>query len=129
MDRQFIPAKKLEAGAHLRDIPRMSAAIIDKKHRMALPESVCAALDLKPNDKVEWRVQDGEIRGRKLAAQKPRDTFPRGSLLKYLTPERDKDQLAILAGCVQGPVESKGKTSSTSGGIISRTREASIPLC
>jgi len=29
--------------------------------------------------------------------------FPRGSLLKYLTPERDREQLAILKGCVQGP--------------------------
>jgi hypothetical protein len=32
---------------------------------------------------------------------KPR--FPRGSLLKYLTPERDKEQLAILSGCIQTP--------------------------
>jgi bifunctional DNA-binding transcriptional regulator/antitoxin component of YhaV-PrlF toxin-antitoxin module len=85
----------------------MSATIIDKKHRMTLPESICAAVGLKPNDQVEWRVQDGEIRGRKLVAQKPRDAFPRGSLFKYLTQQRDKDQLAILAGCVQGPVELK----------------------
>jgi hypothetical protein len=35
------------------------------------------------------------------AERKPR--FPRGSLLKYLTPERDKEQLAILSGCVQTP--------------------------
>ena len=28
---------------------------------------------------------------------------PRGSLLKYMTRERDKEQLAILNGCVQGP--------------------------
>ena len=85
----------------------MSATIIDKKHRMTLPESICAAAGLKPNDQVEWRVEEGEIRGRKLAAQKSKEAFPRGSLLKYLTPERDKEQLAILSGCVQGPVESK----------------------
>ncbi|MGO9202185.1 MAG: hypothetical protein ACLQM8_16790 [Limisphaerales bacterium] len=29
--------------------------------------------------------------------------FPRGSLLKYMTPERDAEQLAILSACVQGP--------------------------
>ncbi len=53
-------------------------------------------------------IKDGrEIRGRKLEARKPKEAFPRGSLLKYLTPERDKDQLAILAGCVLVPVESK----------------------
>jgi hypothetical protein len=85
----------------------VSATIIDKKHRMILPESICAAAGLKPNDQVEWRVQDGEIRGRKLVAQKPKPAFPRGSLRKYLTPERDKEQLSILAGCVHGPVDSK----------------------
>ena len=85
----------------------MSATIIDKKRRMTLPESVCEAVGLKPNDQVEWRAEAGEIRGRKLAAQKPPEAFPRGSLLKYLTPERDKEQLAILSGCVQGPIESK----------------------
>ena len=85
----------------------MSATVIDKKRRMTLPESVCTAVDLKPNDQVEWRVEAGEIRGRKLVAKKTRAAFPRGSLLKYLTPERDKEQLAILSACVQGPVESK----------------------
>ena len=83
----------------------MSATIVDKKRRMTLPESICEAVGLKANDQVEWRVEDGEIRGRKLVAQKPRERFPRGSLLKYLTPERDKEQLAILSGCVQGRIE------------------------
>ena len=27
------------------------------------------------------------------------ERFPRGSVLKYLTPERDQEQLAILKGC------------------------------
>ncbi len=35
------------------------------------------------------------------AERKP--SFPRGSLLKYMTPERDKEQLSILSGCVQTP--------------------------
>jgi bifunctional DNA-binding transcriptional regulator/antitoxin component of YhaV-PrlF toxin-antitoxin module len=85
----------------------MNATMLDKKHRMTLPESVCEAAGLKPNDQVEWRVEDGEIRGRKLVVQKSKEVFPRGSLLKYLTPQRDKDQLAILAACVQGPAQSK----------------------
>jgi bifunctional DNA-binding transcriptional regulator/antitoxin component of YhaV-PrlF toxin-antitoxin module len=91
----------------MRDNPSMSATILDKKHRMTLPESICATVGLRPNDQVEWRVEDGEIRGRKLVPQKPRDAFPRGSLLKYLTPKRDKAQLAILSGCVQEPLQSK----------------------
>ena len=85
----------------------MSATIIDQKRRMTLPESICEAAGLKPNDQVEWRVEAGEIRGRKLVPRKPRQAFPRGSLLKYLTPGRDKEQLAILSGCLQGPVESR----------------------
>jgi hypothetical protein len=39
------------------------------------------------------------------AARKP--TFPRGSLLNYLTPERDKEQVAILSACVQAPLENE----------------------
>jgi bifunctional DNA-binding transcriptional regulator/antitoxin component of YhaV-PrlF toxin-antitoxin module len=97
--------KVLEREDLLRDNPSMSATIIDKKHRMTLPESICAAVGLKPNDQVEWRVEEGEIRGRKLMPQKHKEAFPRGSLLKYLTPERDKEQLTILSGCVQRLVE------------------------
>src|SRR5665213_224718 len=100
--------KSLKWRRVLRDNFPMSATIIDKKHRMTLPEAICEAVGLKPNDQIEWRVEDGEIRGRKLAALKPRKAFPRGSLLKYLTPERDDAQLAILSGCVT--------SSSGSGG-------------
>ena len=85
----------------------MNATVIDKKRRLTLPESVCRAVDLRPNDQVEWRVEGGEIRGRKLVPKKSKGAFPRGSLLKYLTPERDREQLAILSGCVQGPLETK----------------------
>jgi bifunctional DNA-binding transcriptional regulator/antitoxin component of YhaV-PrlF toxin-antitoxin module len=85
----------------------MSATVIDKKRRMTLPESICEALGLQPNDRVQWRVEAGEIRGRKLVARRTKEAFPRGSLLKHLTPGRDKEQLAILSGCVQGPLESE----------------------
>ena len=85
----------------------MSATVIDKKRRMTLPESICDAVGLQPNDRIEWRVEEGEIRGRKLVAQKAKERFPRGSLVKYLTRQRDKEQLAILSGSIQGPVESE----------------------
>ena len=39
------------------------------------------------------------------AERKP--AFPRGSLLEYLTPERNKEQLAIVSACVQGPLEAE----------------------
>jgi bifunctional DNA-binding transcriptional regulator/antitoxin component of YhaV-PrlF toxin-antitoxin module len=85
----------------------MSATVsIDVKGRMTLPESICEAAGFQPNDEVEWRVEEGELRGRKVVAETG-ETFPPGSLLKYLTPERDKEQLAILSGCVQGPLEAE----------------------
>ncbi len=99
--------KNLEIKASARDIPCVSTAVIDKKNRMTLPDSVCSAAGLKPNDQIEWRVEEGEIRGRKLVPQKSKDGFPRGSLVKYLTPKRDKEQLAILTACVKGPTDSR----------------------
>ena len=81
----------------------MSATTIREKRETTLPAEVCEAAGLSPGDQVDWRIEDGEIRGRKLVPQKSKETFPRGSLLKYLTPERDREQLAILSGCVQGP--------------------------
>jgi len=81
----------------------MNATVIDKKRRMTFPESVCKAIGLKPDDQVEWRVEAGEIRGRRLLAQESTEAFPPGSLLKYFTPERDKEELAILSRCVREP--------------------------
>jgi bifunctional DNA-binding transcriptional regulator/antitoxin component of YhaV-PrlF toxin-antitoxin module len=83
----------------------MSATIVRQKRQTTLPQDVCEAAGIKPNDQVEWRFEDGEIRGRKLVPKKPKEMFPRGSLLKYLTPKRDAEQLAILSGCIQGPAE------------------------
>ena len=73
----------------------MKATIIDKKRRMTLPEPICEAIGLKPQDQVEWRVVGGEIRGRKLVAQKPKLQFPRGSLLKYFNLEKQREEAAI----------------------------------
>ncbi len=81
----------------------MSASIVDKKRRVTLPESVCRAIGLKPYEHVEWRVESGEIRGRKLEPKKARERFPRGSLLKYFTPERDRREQAIFEATLKGP--------------------------
>ncbi len=85
----------------------MPSTIIDKKRRTTLPESICDAIGLKPNDLVEWRIEEGELRGRKLVIQVHKEAFPRGSLRKHLTSARDQEQLAILSGCVTGPISSK----------------------
>lgn len=84
----------------------MPSTIIDKKRRTTLPESLCDAIGLRPHDRVEWRIEEGELRGRKLVIQVQKEAFPRGSLRKYLNHERDQEQLSILAGCVTGPISS-----------------------
>lgn len=36
------------------------------KQQTILPADVCEAAGLKPDDQIDWRFEDGEIRGRKL---------------------------------------------------------------
>jgi hypothetical protein len=51
----------------------MSTSAIHDRQRTRLPEDVLAAAGLKPGDQVDWRFEDGEIRGRKLpSASEPR---------------------------------------------------------
>ncbi len=81
----------------------MSATVLREKRQTTLPQDVVEAAGLKPNDLVDWRFEDGEIRGRKLEPKKAKRAFPRGSLLKYLTPEREKEQDLIFEATVKGP--------------------------
>lgn len=41
--------------------------MIREKRQTTLPEDVCQAAGLSIRDQVDWRFEDGEIRGRKLA--------------------------------------------------------------
>jgi len=47
----------------------MSATVMREKRQTTLPVEVVEAAGLKVNDQVEWRFEDGEIRGRKLVRQ------------------------------------------------------------
>jgi bifunctional DNA-binding transcriptional regulator/antitoxin component of YhaV-PrlF toxin-antitoxin module len=44
----------------------MSATAIGEKRQTTLPKDVSEAAGLEPGDQVDWRFEDGEIRGRKL---------------------------------------------------------------
>jgi bifunctional DNA-binding transcriptional regulator/antitoxin component of YhaV-PrlF toxin-antitoxin module len=44
----------------------MSATVVRAKRQTTLPEDVCAAAGIKIRDQVDWRFEEGEIRGRKL---------------------------------------------------------------
>jgi len=44
----------------------MSATAIRDKRQTTLPEDVAEAAGLEAGDQIDWRFEDGEIRGRKL---------------------------------------------------------------
>ena len=44
----------------------MSATIVREKRQTTLPADVVEAAGIRVNDQVDWRFEDGEIRGRKL---------------------------------------------------------------
>lgn len=56
----------------------MSATAVREKYQVTLPQDVREAAGLEVNDQVDWRFEDGEIRGRKLIPQpKPRRVVAR----------------------------------------------------
>ena len=42
---------------------------IREKRQTTIPQDVCEAAGLEPGDEVDWRFEDGEIRGRKMVPQ------------------------------------------------------------
>ena len=70
----------------------------DAKQRLRIP-------DAKPHQVFAYSNHGDGSFTLTLVRAKTQRAFPRGSLLKYLTPERDKEQLAILSGCVQAPLK------------------------
>ena len=55
----------------------MSATVLGEKNQTTLPSDVVQAAGLKPRDQVDWRFENGEIRGRKLVSktEQPRLTL------------------------------------------------------
>ena len=74
----------------------MTTVKADKYKRIRIP-------DVLPRQVFAYENVDGTITLTPVVKMNRKERFPRGSLLKYLTPERDKEQLEILKGCVQGP--------------------------
>jgi bifunctional DNA-binding transcriptional regulator/antitoxin component of YhaV-PrlF toxin-antitoxin module len=56
----------------------MSATAVRDKRQTTLPADVSAAAGIEPGDQIEWRFEDGEIRGRKLKPQPAVKTVTRG---------------------------------------------------
>jgi len=87
---------RLELSRWIWEIPTVKTLTADAAKRVRIP-------DAKPHQVFSYEPnEDGSITLVPVKSErKPR--FPKGSLLKYLTPERDKEQLAILKSCVQHP--------------------------
>ncbi len=65
----------------------MSATTVRAKRQTTLPEDVCEAAGIQIHDQVDWRYQDGEIRGRKLV--------PAREIVQTVRPVRFKDLLIL----------------------------------
>ena len=79
-----------------RSIATMNTLKADAKHRVRIP-------DAKPYQVFAYSNNgDGSFTLTPVElARKP--AFPRGSLLKYFTAEKNREELARLTGCVQAP--------------------------
>jgi len=67
--------------------------IVDSKKRVRLP-------DARPNQVFAYEPQgDGQILLTRLVKEQVAEPFPRGSLKKYFTRAKAKEELALLKGC------------------------------
>jgi len=67
--------------------------VVDAKKRVRLP-------DAEPNQVFAYEQQgEGRLLLIRLMKEAPAETFPRGSLKKYLTRAKAKEELALLKGC------------------------------
>ena len=97
---QFVALTAVTVGLENRRLCRYFVVVktltVDSQQRVRLP-------DAKPQSKF---VYDNAGNGTIILTEvsvKTQEPFPRGSLTKYLTVKRNKEQLAMLKGCVQGP--------------------------
>ena len=79
----------------------MHTVTVDSRKRVRLPDS-------KPGQVFAYETE-GEAIHLLPVKTETKERFPRGSLTKFFTgaagKERDELELALLKGCVQGPIE------------------------
>lgn len=74
----------------------MTTLIVDTQNRVRIP-------DAQPGQVFAYENRgNGTITLTQVKSEREQ-RFSRGKLFKYLTPQRDREQLAILKGCIQGP--------------------------
>jgi hypothetical protein len=96
----------------------MKTLTVDDFQRVRLPKA-------KPRSKFAYEDrEDGTITLTPVSEVKAKEPFPPGSLAKYFTPERNKEEMAILKGCVQDfgappgdPRQSAGHSAADGNGL------------
>ncbi len=70
----------------------MKTLTVDEKQRVRVP-------DAKPQQVFSYLNNGEGTITLTLITAEAREPFPRGSLLEYFTPEKDREELALLSGC------------------------------
>lgn len=74
----------------------MKTLKVDPSKRIRIP-------DARPGQVFEYSRSGEHSFTLTLVKAEAKEKFPPGSLVNYFTPERNHEELEILAGCVQGP--------------------------
>jgi hypothetical protein len=75
------------------EFPTMHTLIVDSKKRIRLP-------DAEANQVFAYeRLDDGRLVLTRVVKEDPAEAFPRGSLGKYLTRAKAKEEMVLLKGC------------------------------
>jgi hypothetical protein len=69
---------------------------VDDQKRIRIP-------DAKPRQVFAYANNGDGTLTLTLVKAEAREPFPRGSLLKYFTPEKNSEELALLSGCTLAP--------------------------
>ncbi len=70
----------------------MKTLTVDDQKRIRIP-------DAKPRQVFAYANNGDGTLTLTLVKAEASEPFPRGSLLKYFTPEKNKEELALLSGC------------------------------
>jgi len=74
----------------------MKTLKVDPSKRVRIPDAI-------PGQVFEYSRNGENSFTLTLVKAAAKEKFPPGSLAKYFTPERNREEREILAGCVQGP--------------------------
>ena len=88
--------KPLDQAAKERRITAMKTLKVDPSKRVRIP-------DAQPGQLFEYSRNGEHSFTLTLVKAETKEKFPPGSLAKHFTPERNREELEILAGCIQGP--------------------------